>query len=98
MDVEFVDETGVPGCYVVADVFRVAADLPEVLDIAVDMPETQLCLVGDLGYELEIGLGSEQILVTVLLPKDSTADPAEIADCLEQDPMIQTNVIKEEAE
>ena len=49
-------------------------------------------------YELEIGLGSEQILVTVLLPKDSTADPAEISDCLEQDPMIQTNVIKEEAE
>ena len=30
--------------------------------------------------------------------KDSTADPAKIADCLEQDPMIQTNVIKEEAE
>ena len=55
MDVGFVDETGVPGCYVVADVLRVAADLPEVLDVAVDMPEAQLCLVGDLGYELEIG-------------------------------------------
>ena len=49
-------------------------------------------------YELEIGLGSEQILVTVLLPKDSTADLTEISDCLEQDPMIQTNVIKEKAE
>lgn len=60
----------------------------------------ELALIGlsPAEYELEIGLGSEQILVTVLLPKDSTADPAEISDCLEQDPMIQTNVIKEEAE
>lgn len=49
-------------------------------------------------YELEIGLESEQIHVTVFLPENSTADPAEIANCLEQDPMIQTNVIKEEAE
>ena len=60
----------------------------------------ELALIGlsPAEYELEIGLGSEQILVNVLLPKDSTADPAKIADCLEQDPMIQTNVIKEEAE
>lgn len=62
--------------------------------------EEELALIGlsPTEYELEIGLGSEQILVTVLLPKDSTVDPAEITDCLEQDPMIQTNVIKEEAE
>ena len=60
----------------------------------------ELALIGlsPAEYELEIGLGSEQVLVTVLLPKDSTADPAGISDCLEQDPMIQTNVIKEEAE
>ena len=76
---------------------RIGVDLSGSVRSAV---EEELALIGlsPAEYELEIGLGSENILVTVLLPKDSTADPAEIADCLEQDPMIQTNVIKEEAE
>ncbi len=76
---------------------RIGEDLSGSVRSAV---EEELALIGlsPAEYELEIGLGSEQILVTVLLPKDSTADPAEISDCLEQDPMIQTNVIKEEAE
>ena len=76
---------------------RIGEDLSGSVRSAV---EEELALIGlsPTEYQLEIGLGSEQILVTVLLPKDSTADPAEISDCLEQDPMIQTNVIKEEAE
>ena len=76
---------------------RIGEDLSGSVRSAV---EEKLALIGlsPAEYELEIGLGSEQILVTVLLPKDSTADSAEISDCLEQDPMIRTNVIKEETE
>ena len=76
---------------------RIGEDLSGSVRSAV---EEELALIGlsPAEYELEIGLGSEQILVTVLLPKDSTADLTEISDCLEQDPMIQTNVIKEKAE
>ena len=79
---------------------RIGEDLSGSVRSAV---EEELALIGlspaeILSSKIGHGIGKAGSLATVLLPKDSTADLAEIADCLEQDPMIETNVIKEEGE